>query len=145
MERTSPPPAAQTKVKELPKVTSKKALPKASITSTVPAAKGRKWTSEEDAMLGKLWSEMSGKEIAKNLNREYKTLMMHASKIGLRKNNKRSPRIPESFSKTTDEPEEPTSPSPAKKLISVRVDKRTIVQVPAGTDVEKIKKRYGNK
>ena len=62
--------------------------------------------------------------------------MLHASRIGLRKNNKRSP-------KTTDEPEEPT-PSPAKKLISVRVDKRTIVQVPEGTYLEKIKKKYIN-
>ena len=75
MEKTSsPPPATKPQSKDLPKVAPKKALPKASITSTVPAARCRKWTSEEDAMLGKLLSEMSGKKIAEKLNREYKTV-----------------------------------------------------------------------
>jgi hypothetical protein len=31
---------------------------------------------------------------------------------------------------------------PERKQISVRVDKRTVVLAPAGTDVEKLKKKY---
>jgi hypothetical protein len=54
----------------------------------VPATKKYKpWTAEEDAILRELWDITPGTEIAKKLNRGYKVLMRHASKLGLNKNN----------------------------------------------------------
>ena len=147
MEGTSPPPAAPTAIKVLPKVTPKKALPKA---STAPVARGRKWTPDEDATLRRLWPNMKGTEIAKKLNRNYKTVMLRAGRFGLAKNNTKKCRV-KALPKPPPEPK-PKKDAPAgpfvsvpKKKISVRIDKRTIVQVPAGTDVEKIKKKYENK
>ena len=148
MEKTaSPPPAAPTAVKALPKVAPKKALPKASTTPTVPVARGRKWTPDEEETLRRLWPNMKGTEIAKKLGREYKTVMSRAGKFGLAKNNTKKCRV-KALPKPPPEPK-PKKDAPAgpfvsvpKKKISVRIDKRTIVQVPAGTDVEKIKKKY---
>ena len=138
-ETSSPPPVKLHHA--LPKVTPKKALPKA---STAPAARGRKWMPDEEETLRRLWPNMKGTEIAKKLGREYKTVMSRAGKFGLAKNNTKKCRV-----KALQQLEpalEPAHPEPSrkKKLISVRVDKRTIVQVPAGTDVEKIKKKYKN-
>jgi hypothetical protein len=149
MEKTSPPPSEQPAIKALPEQRSRKALPE----QTKPTrAAARTWTPEEDAKLREWWPRTSGKDIAKKLNREYKTVMLHAAKIGLRKNKpKKKPNIrqqpppePEpEFKKRISQKTAPIVPVVPKKLISVRVDKRTIVQVPAGTDVEKIKNKYG--
>jgi hypothetical protein len=108
----------------------------------------RGWTPEEDAILREAWPSTAGTVIAERLNRNYKVVMARASKLGLRKRGslKRTGatwRRPE----PTPEAEDPTmsaapEPKPKKKMISVRVDKRTIVQAPVGTDVEKLKAKY---
>jgi hypothetical protein len=106
------------------------------------------WTPEEDATLREMWPSASGMDIAKHLNREYKTLMMHASKLGLRKNSSPTRKeVARQEPEPTPEAEDITPPAapdlkPKKKMISVRVDRRTIVQVPEGTDVEEIKAKY---
>jgi hypothetical protein len=117
-------------------------------TATVPIVSGskRKWTSDEEATLRLLWPSTPGKKIAKKLGRPYKSVMTRASKLGLSKNKKREAKTRQQPPPEL-EPELETAPAVPivpKKLISVRVDKRTIVQVPAGTDVEKIKNKYKN-
>jgi hypothetical protein len=141
---------AQAYAKKLPapmRQVAVKALPK----GHTPKQSVRKrpfWTPEEDAILRKMWPSASGVDIAKRLNLEYKTVMTHASKLGLRKRG--SPKrtgdarqepepTPEAEDITTPATPEP---KPKKKMISVRVDKRTIVQVPEGTDIEELKAKY---
>jgi hypothetical protein len=112
-------------------------LPKAS-PAPGKERQSRKWTAEEDAILRKLWHSTCGVEIAQKLNREYKSLMAHAKKIGLKKNKSHKP----SLSSKVSQPS-PHEPKNIKKMVSVRIDKRTIVQVPEGSDTQKIKNKYG--
>jgi hypothetical protein len=91
---------------------------------------------------------MSGMEVAKKLGRNYKTLMSHVNMLDLSKRNHKRNKDARQQPEPVPEPEHLTPASPAskpkKKLISVRVDKRTIVQVPKGTDIEKLKTKYAN-
>jgi hypothetical protein len=106
----------------------------------------RGWTPEEDAILREMWPSVAGVDIAKRLNRNYKAVMNYASKLGLRKNNSLNKlNIARQEPEPTPEAEDPTpsaapEPKPKKKMISVRVDKRTIVQVPLWNKCRRSKK-----
>jgi hypothetical protein len=105
------------------------------------------WPPEEEEKLRELWPSMSGMEVAEKLGRAYKTVMAHASKLGLSKRSTYKRNLPDARQQPepVPEPEHLTPASkPKKKLISVRVDRRTIVQVPEGTDIKKLKAKYAN-
>jgi hypothetical protein len=141
---------AQVHAKKLP-LSPKQAAGKRRPKSPNPEQSVRKrpfWTPEEDAILREMWPSTSGTAIAKHLDRNYKVVMARASKLGLRKRGllkrtghvwRRPEPTPEAEDITTPAAPEPKS---KKKMISVRVDKRTVVQVPEGTNIEELKAKY---
>ncbi|MDR0694702.1 MAG: hypothetical protein LBF81_05335 [Prevotellaceae bacterium] len=94
-----------------PKPSHRKALPKAAPGAAVTKKERSNWTPEEDATLRKLWTSMLGVEIAKKLNRDYKSLMAHAKKLGLIKRNKKT---------NTRKPPPPEESEPSKRKTKER-------------------------
>jgi hypothetical protein len=84
------PPAPSIRKRETLPVPSLKPLP----ASKPSSRKRQNWTPAEDAMLRDLWQSIPGKEIATKLNRDYKVVMAHAAKLGLRKNKPKSQQLP---------------------------------------------------
>lgn len=77
----------------------------AGIKTRAPGEKKQEnWSPEDDAKLRELWPTMLGVEIAVQLNRNYKVVMAHATKLGLRKRSPRQrlPPAPEELAPTTE-------------------------------------------
>jgi hypothetical protein len=52
---------------------------------TGKSLKKRNWSEQENALLRELYPIMRGADVAKKLNRSYKSVMLYASKLGLHK------------------------------------------------------------